>query len=89
MGAIVYWYRTIPLYWVVQTPVALIMGGAIGNLWDRVVYGTVIDFIDLIVWPVFNIADSAITIGGILLTYWIFVEERRKEKQEIHTRNPS
>lgn len=46
--------------------VSLILGGAIGNLIDRIYYGQVIDFIDLRIWPVFNIADSAITIGAIL-----------------------
>jgi signal peptidase II len=44
--------------------VALILGGAIGNIIDRHLYGHVIDFIDLRVWPVFNVADSAITVGA-------------------------
>lgn len=46
---------------------SLILGGAIGNLIDRVIYGYVIDFIDFRIWPVFNIADSAITIGAVLI----------------------
>ena len=50
---------------------ALIIGGALGNLWDRVSIGHVVDFIDLYVnewhWPVFNLADSAICIGAIML----------------------
>ena len=46
---------------------SLILGGAIGNLFDRIFYGHVIDFIDFRIWPVFNIADSAITIGAILI----------------------
>ena len=48
----------------------LILGGAIGNLIDRVAYGHVIDFLDFHVhgwhWPAFNVADSAITVGAIL-----------------------
>jgi signal peptidase II len=49
---------------------ALILGGAAGNVIDRVRFGYVIDFIDLRVWPVFNIGDSAITIGvGLLLLH--------------------
>jgi signal peptidase II len=61
---------------------ALIMGGAIGNVIDRLVYGHVIDFLDfhLAGWghfPAFNIADSAITIGAIL---FIFDELRRVNK---------
>ena len=46
---------------------SLILSGAIGNLIDRVTYGYVIDFIDFRFWPVFNIADSAITIGAIII----------------------
>ena len=50
---------------------SLILGGAFGNLWDRVVAGHVVDFLDFYVghyrWPAFNVADSAIVIGAILL----------------------
>ncbi|MFH1458625.1 MAG: signal peptidase II [Candidatus Omnitrophota bacterium] len=46
---------------------SLILGGALGNLIDRLCFGYVIDFLDFRVWPVFNIADSAITVGAILL----------------------
>lgn len=49
---------------------ALILGGALGNLIDRVAYGHVIDFLDLHLggwhWPAFNVADSAITVGALL-----------------------
>ena len=51
---------------------SLILGGAMGNLFDRIVYGYVIDFIDLRVWPVFNIADSAITIGAVIIAWQCF-----------------
>lgn len=56
-----------------RTGLALIVGGAVGNIVDRMfrgdgwMKGRVIDFIDLQWWPVFNIADSAITVGGVLL----------------------
>jgi signal peptidase II len=46
---------------------SLILGGTIGNLIDRIVYGHVIDFIDFRIWPVFNIADSAITVGALII----------------------
>ncbi|MBU4342780.1 MAG: signal peptidase II [Candidatus Omnitrophica bacterium] len=45
----------------------LIISGAIGNLIDRLKFGYVIDFIDVRIWPVFNIADTSITIGTLLL----------------------
>lgn len=53
---------------------SLVLGGALGNLYDRIVHGTVTDFLDFHLgrhhWPSFNIADSAITVGaGLLLLY--------------------
>ncbi len=56
---------------------ALVIGGAIGNLIDRIAYGFVIDFIDLTFWPAFNIADSCITIGGIGL-FIVFLKSSMK-----------
>ncbi len=57
---------------------ALILGGAIGNLIDRFAYGRVIDFIDVGIdstrWPVFNIADSAVTLGMIILISLVLFE---------------
>ncbi|MBS3105970.1 signal peptidase II [Candidatus Woesearchaeota archaeon] len=50
-----------------QLSVGLLLGGTIGNLIDRLDYGAVIDFIDFRIWPVFNIADSAVTISVVLL----------------------
>lgn len=68
------------IVWIVRLPstarlqllaLSMILGGAIGNLIDRALYGFVIDFIDVYYkqyhWPVFNIADSAICIGAFLL----------------------
>jgi signal peptidase II len=57
--------------------VSLILAGAIGNLIDRILYGYVIDFIDLRIWPVFNIADSAITVGACLLLWRIYVPSKK------------
>jgi signal peptidase II len=50
---------------------SLILAGALGNLIDRLFLGYVIDFLDLRIWPVFNLADSSITVGAILLGYHI------------------
>jgi len=68
------WLKKLKPHQVLQyTALALILGGAIGNLIDRAIYGHVIDFLDVYYqqhhWPAFNIADSAISIGAILLIY--------------------
>jgi signal peptidase II len=57
---------TVRLLWL---PVGLILGGALGNLADRAREGAVIDFIDPIAWPAFNLADAAIVIGVFGLLY--------------------
>jgi signal peptidase II len=57
----------------VEAGLALILGGAVGNLIDRILRGSVVDFVDLhwgeYHWPAFNVADSAITIGAILVIW--------------------
>jgi signal peptidase II len=62
---------------------ALILGGALGNVIDRLIHGYVIDFLDVYYgtyhWPAFNVADSAICIGAILL---IFDSFRNKTEQK-------
>ena len=60
---------------------SLIMGGALGNLWDRLTRGRVVDFLLFYVkryqWPVFNLADSAIVVGaGLLIVEILFVKSR-------------
>ncbi|MBI4981586.1 MAG: signal peptidase II [Candidatus Omnitrophica bacterium] len=50
-----------------EVSLALVLAGALGNLIDRAIYGYVIDFLDFRIWPVFNIADSSISIGAVLL----------------------
>ena len=55
-----------------QVIVGLVLGGTIGNLIDRVAYGFVVDFLDFRIWPVFNFADSFVTIGviGLIIYLW-------------------
>lgn len=50
----------------------LVAGGSMGNLVDRILRGTVVDFVDFRFWPAFNVADSAITIGAVLLIMFGF-----------------
>ncbi|MGV8078827.1 MAG: signal peptidase II [Syntrophales bacterium] len=68
-----------------RTPLVLILSGALGNLSDRIRFGEVVDFLDLYVgsvhWPAFNVADSAITVGAVLLIILAF----RGEKDALET----
>ena len=69
----------------------LILGGAIGNLFDRIIYGYVIDFIDIYIfkfdYPVFNIADMAIVIGVIILIIDLFRGEKNGDKSRKRVKN--
>jgi signal peptidase II len=65
--------------WGVWLPAALLLGGALGNLADRVRDGAVIDFIDLPLWPTFNLADVAITVGVLLLLLDVGRSEKGRE----------
>ncbi|AHF10548.1 MULTISPECIES: signal peptidase II [Dehalobacter] len=69
LAALFYFQRKVPHgQRLMRVSMGLIGGGALGNLWDRLLTGKVIDFLDFKVWSyIFNIADSMIVIGGILL----------------------
>jgi signal peptidase II len=70
-------WKSGPVLNVTTLSLTLIMGGALGNLWDRVAKGTVTDFLDFYIgqhhWPPFNIADSAIVVGSLLLMWKILI----------------
>ncbi|MCC6445436.1 MAG: signal peptidase II [Armatimonadetes bacterium] len=75
------------LYLLLRTPgqdrmmgwtLALLLGGAVGNLIDRARLGYVIDFIEFSFWPTFNAADMAVSAGIVLLAYrWLFAQESK------------
>lgn len=67
-------HRERPWLWL---PVGLLLGGALGNLADRARIGAVIDFIDPVAWPAFNVADSCIVIGVAALLYVVEGRPRR------------
>jgi signal peptidase II len=82
MGVLVAWLRRLPAGdTTARVGLVLILGGAAGNVIDRLVYGYVIDFIDLFYgswhWPTFNIADSAIFVGAFLLLLDAFRGRRK------------
>jgi signal peptidase II len=83
-AVVVYCLRTPTSQTLLQIALSLVLGGALGNLFDRVRYGYVIDFIEAYYrnyrWPAFNVADSAITTGVALLAIELF----RKDPRENH-----
>jgi len=79
---VVYYFHIVPAKdKIFKSALALILAGALGNLIDRVIRGYVVDFLHFYVkrwqWPSFNIADSCITIGALILLYIFFI--RKKE----------
>lgn len=62
-------------------PFGLILGGAMGNLTDRIRFGAVVDFLDFYIanyhWPAFNVADSAITCGAILMAVRLLLDQKK------------
>jgi signal peptidase II len=84
VGLILYFYIKTPAgYPFLATGFALIFGGAIGNLIDRVRFGVVVDFLDFYIgnshWPAFNIADSAITVGIFIFIYHLLLKKMPEE----------
>lgn len=79
-GAIIYYYQQIDKKdWLIRLALIMELGGAIGNLIDRIRYGHVIDFISIGRFPVFNIADSCITVGVVVLLIGVWVQEKREK----------
>lgn len=76
VAAIVIFYHHLPTYniWV-RVSLGLQLGGALGNLVDRITRGYVVDFVDIGFWPIFNIADMSIVLGVTILAYFLWSEE--------------
>ena len=78
VGIVVYHRQLMGDAWLLRVSLGLQLGGAIGNLIDRLRQGYVVDFIDFRIWPVFNVADSALVIGVAILAYHLLREESRQ-----------
>ncbi|MGH9382421.1 MAG: signal peptidase II [Thermoanaerobaculia bacterium] len=76
-----YFFRTPADQRLLLTSLSLVLGGAVGNLLDRIAAGAVTDFIDFYVgdwhWHTFNVADSAITVGIVLMAFELLLARRR------------
>ena len=71
-------------HWTMRAALGLVLGGAIGNLYDRIIFGSVTDFLDFFIghshFPIFNLADSAITCGAALLLLNLWFVRQPEEK---------
>lgn len=66
-----------------MTSVAMIAGGGLGNLIDRVVYGYVVDFLDFRIFPIFNVADICVCVGcGLMILYVLFFDGKKDGKRD-------
>jgi len=90
IGLIVWFFRRIePHKRLLPLAVPLVLGGALGNLVDRVRWGKVVDFVDWFItiggeekhWPTFNVADAAITVGVALLIIEMFIGYKKEPKE--------
>lgn len=81
--AIILFYRHLPTdnIWI-RLSLGLQLGGAMGNLLDRMMHGYVVDFIDIGFWPIFNLADLSIVVGVTILAYFLWDEEENRDKLE-------
>lgn len=79
--AIIYYFPRVPAGdWTLRIAMGLQLGGALGNLVDRVVQQHVTDFISIGTFPVFNVADSSITVGVGVLILGVLIQEQRERK---------
>ncbi|MBI2759337.1 MAG: signal peptidase II [Chloroflexi bacterium] len=77
IGAIIYYYPRVEASdWTLRLAMGLQLGGAAGNLIDRLMAGKVTDFISIGNFAVFNLADSAISVGVVVLVFGVWVKER-------------
>lgn len=80
--AIIYYYPRVEMEdWSLKLAMGLQLGGAAGNLTDRLMVGKVTDFISVGAFPVFNVADSSITVGVIVLLLGVWIKEQNEKKR--------
>lgn len=74
--------------WLQRLALALVLGGAVGNLWDRILAGSVTDFLQVFLgtyeWPSFNVADSGISVGAVLMAADLLFPPRKAHAPEAH-----
>lgn len=82
-GMIVYYYQKLEKQdGLLKLALMLELGGAIGNLVDRIRFGHVIDFVSVGNFPVWNVADACITVGVIILLFGVWMQEKREKNRQ-------
>jgi signal peptidase II len=80
--AILYYFPRVPRSeWALRIAMMMMMGGAVGNLIDRLTEGTVTDFVSVGTFAVFNVADASISVGTAILILAVWISERKQKKQ--------
>lgn len=82
--AVLFYYQGVKTNaWLAKISLSLIVAGALGNIVDRIKFNYVIDFLAFGRFPVFNVADSAVTVGAFLMLITFFISEKKAKNQEI------
>lgn len=90
IGAIIYYYPQVePEDWTLKLAMGLQLGGATGNLIDRLMMGKVTDFISIGSFPVFNIADASISVGVVVLLLGVWLKEREEKLRASQVKTES
>lgn len=87
VAAVIYAHRRFNQSWLAKLGLAFVLGGALGNLTDRVLTGTVVDYVyfRIINFPIFNLADTAIDVGVILLLWYSLRKDKQNSKDQHNT----
>ena len=96
IGILYYFPRVPGKEWALRVAMVMMLGGAVGNLIDRLTLGTVTDFISVGTFAVFNVADASISVGTAILILAVWISERKEKKQaqiqqnqELNTSDPA
>ncbi|MDD3553178.1 MAG: signal peptidase II [Deltaproteobacteria bacterium] len=91
LAMLIFYFKAGPHPLAVTLGLAMVSGGALGNVWDRVQLGFVVDFLDFYLgnyhWPAFNVADSAITVGGGIMA-WSLIMSSGKDVSSCSSCKP-
>ncbi len=89
IGILFYFPRVPRSEWALRVAMVMMLGGAVGNLIDRLTIGTVTDFVSVGSFAVFNVADASISVGTAILIVAVWISERKEKKQAQASQEPA